>query len=182
MFARLAGGAPHDGDAVEPDADDRIARHIASRPPVDAGVALGAVRLRASQVATRHATHRRRGLRERPGDLCCTLSIRTKNSRRPSALLVKGGSKGFLARFQPQPFEPRHWDSGDLRNMWERRGSDMLMVLLEHWPEYLMEAAELGMFMISACVFATIVASASTLAAALPHAYHTAPSHGHCMV
>jgi aquaporin Z len=46
----------------------------------------------------------------------------------------------------------------------------MLMVLREHWPEYLMEAAELGMFMISACVFATILGHpTSPLAAALPH-------------
>ncbi len=46
----------------------------------------------------------------------------------------------------------------------------MLRVLREHWPEYLMEAAELGMFMISACVFATIVGHpASPLAEALPH-------------
>jgi aquaporin Z len=27
-----------------------------------------------------------------------------------------------------------------------------------HWPEYLMEAAELGIFMISACIFATLLA------------------------
>ena len=46
----------------------------------------------------------------------------------------------------------------------------MFMALRAHWPEYLMEAAELGMFMISACVFATIVGHpASPLAEALPH-------------
>ena len=46
----------------------------------------------------------------------------------------------------------------------------MFMALRAHWPEYLMEAAELGMFMISACVFATIVGHpASLLAEALPH-------------
>jgi aquaporin Z len=46
----------------------------------------------------------------------------------------------------------------------------VLMVLREHWPEYLMEAAELGMFMISACVFATILGHpASPIAEALPH-------------
>ena len=46
----------------------------------------------------------------------------------------------------------------------------MFMALRAHWPEYLMEAAELGMFMISACVFATIVEHpASPLAEALPH-------------
>ena len=45
----------------------------------------------------------------------------------------------------------------------------MLMVLRKHWPEYLMEAAELGMFMISACVFATVLwYPASPVPAALP--------------
>jgi aquaporin Z len=46
----------------------------------------------------------------------------------------------------------------------------MFKALWEHWPEYLMEAAELGMFMISACVFATILGHpASPIAKALPH-------------
>lgn len=33
----------------------------------------------------------------------------------------------------------------------------MLDALRHHWPEYLMEAAGLGLFMISACIFATIL-------------------------
>jgi aquaporin Z len=33
----------------------------------------------------------------------------------------------------------------------------MLDVLKRHWPEYLMEAAGLGMFMLSACAFATLL-------------------------
>ena len=33
----------------------------------------------------------------------------------------------------------------------------MLDALKRHWPEYLMEAAELGIFMISACVFAIVL-------------------------
>jgi aquaporin Z len=33
----------------------------------------------------------------------------------------------------------------------------MRNALMQHWPEYLMEAAGLGIFMISACVFATIL-------------------------
>jgi aquaporin Z len=46
----------------------------------------------------------------------------------------------------------------------------MFKALREHWPEYLMEAAELGMFMISACVFATILGHpASPIPEALPH-------------
>jgi len=35
----------------------------------------------------------------------------------------------------------------------------MLNKLTEHWPEYLMEAADLGTFMVSACIFATILES-----------------------
>jgi aquaporin Z len=46
----------------------------------------------------------------------------------------------------------------------------MFKALREHWPEYLMEAAELGMFMISACVFATMLGHpVSPIAKALPH-------------
>jgi aquaporin Z len=46
----------------------------------------------------------------------------------------------------------------------------MVKALLDHWPEYLMEAAELGMFMISACVFATLLGHpASPIVKALPH-------------
>jgi aquaporin Z len=46
----------------------------------------------------------------------------------------------------------------------------MLTALREHWPEYLMEAAELGMFMISACIFTAMVGHpASAIAGALPH-------------
>jgi aquaporin Z len=46
----------------------------------------------------------------------------------------------------------------------------MVKALRKHWPEYLMEAAELGMFMISACVFATILGHpASPIAKVLPH-------------
>src|SRR5256885_7100411 len=35
--------------------------------------------------------------------------------------------------------------------------SDLLEALRRHWPEYLMEAAGLGLFMISAAVFATVL-------------------------
>src|SRR5881409_3845933 len=34
-----------------------------------------------------------------------------------------------------------------------RQGKRMLQTLKQHWPEYMMEAAELGIFMISACLF-----------------------------
>jgi len=33
----------------------------------------------------------------------------------------------------------------------------MLAALRNHWPEYLMEAAELGIFMISACGFGVLL-------------------------
>jgi hypothetical protein len=43
--ARLAGGACATRGPIEPDADNRIARDIMSRPPMDAGMALGTARL-----------------------------------------------------------------------------------------------------------------------------------------
>jgi hypothetical protein len=42
---RLAGGARVTRGPVEPEADDRVARDIMSRPPIDARMALGTVRL-----------------------------------------------------------------------------------------------------------------------------------------
>lgn len=46
-----------------------------------------------------------------------------------------------------------------------------LRVLGEHWPEYLMEAAELGSFMVSACLFTALLAHpASPVVRALPDA------------
>src|SRR5262249_17194854 len=38
-----------------------------------------------------------------------------------------------------------------------REGGRMRTTLQRHWPEYGMEAAGLGMFMLSACVFATLL-------------------------
>src|SRR5919109_2563704 len=43
--ARLTGGTHATGGPVKPDAHDRVARHIVPRPPVDAGMPLGTVRL-----------------------------------------------------------------------------------------------------------------------------------------
>jgi hypothetical protein len=43
--ARPASGTRATGGAVKPDADDRIARHIVSGPPVDTGMSLESVRL-----------------------------------------------------------------------------------------------------------------------------------------
>src|SRR5947209_839526 len=44
--------------------------------------------------------------------------------------------------------------------------------LLSHWPEYLMEAAELGLFMISACAFSALLFHpASPVVAAIPSAF-----------
>lgn len=48
----------------------------------------------------------------------------------------------------------------------------MIKALREHWPEYLMEAAELGLFMISASVFGVILEHpASPIRQALPDAF-----------
>jgi hypothetical protein len=43
--ARPASRTLATGDSVKPDADDRIARHIVSGPPVDTGISLESVRL-----------------------------------------------------------------------------------------------------------------------------------------
>jgi hypothetical protein len=46
----------------------------------------------------------------------------------------------------------------------------MRKALLQHWPEYLIEAAALGLFMISACTFGTILDHPASLAhLALPN-------------
>jgi len=39
----------------------------------------------------------------------------------------------------------------------ESRNTQMIRALKAHWPEYLMEAAELGLFMLSACVFTVLL-------------------------
>src|SRR5712691_11850449 len=41
-----------------------------------------------------------------------------------------------------------------ISNRWSDR---MIEALRQHWPEYLMEAAELGLFMISACAFTVLL-------------------------
>jgi aquaporin Z len=41
----------------------------------------------------------------------------------------------------------------------------MIDALKEHWPEYLMEAAELGLFMISACAFTVLLFHPSSIVA-----------------
>jgi aquaporin Z len=48
---------------------------------------------------------------------------------------------------------PEPWIFSEPLKVSNRWSDQMIEVLREHWPEYLMEAAELGLFMISACVF-----------------------------
>jgi aquaporin Z len=43
------------------------------------------------------------------------------------------------------------------------RGKQGLVALRRHWPEYLMEGAELGLFMISACVFVVLLEHPSSV-------------------
>ena len=48
----------------------------------------------------------------------------------------------------------------------------MLAALTDHWPEYLMEAAGLGLFMVSACLFATLLEyPSSALRRAIPSSF-----------
>jgi aquaporin Z len=61
------------------------------------------------------------------------------------------------------------WSAGKPREQSVER-QPMFEALRKHWPEYLMETAELGMFMISACVFAILIEHpASPIPEALPH-------------
>src|SRR5712691_12277450 len=46
-----------------------------------------------------------------------------------------------------------------ISNRWSDR---MIEALRRHWPEYLMEAAELGLFMISACAFTVLLYHSSS--------------------
>lgn len=46
-----------------------------------------------------------------------------------------------------------------------RRSTGMVAALQKHWPEYLMEAAELGLFMFSACAFTVLLYHPSSPAA-----------------
>lgn len=48
-------------------------------------------------------------------------------------------------RFKENGYRPRYWSDG------------MTTTLKTHWPEYLMEATELGIFMISACAFGVLL-------------------------
>lgn len=44
-----------------------------------------------------------------------------------------------------------------MRRAKSKREQEMIATLKKHWPEYLMEAAELGLFMISACSFSILL-------------------------
>jgi aquaporin Z len=59
-----------------------------------------------------------------------------------------------------------------LAHMQERRALAMPRTLRQHWPEYLMEAAELGIFMISACAFTVLLEyPSSPVRQAIPEAW-----------
>jgi aquaporin Z len=52
---------------------------------------------------------------------------------------------------------PRPWGFDDPLRSSKRWNERMTDALKRHWPEYLMEATELGLFMISACVFTVVL-------------------------
>src|ERR1700751_5625756 len=51
-------------------------------------------------------------------------------------------------------------------NRWSDR---MFDALRQHWPEYLMEGAELGLFMISACAFTVLLYHPASVVAQSTH-------------
>lgn len=48
-------------------------------------------------------------------------------------------------------------DAHSLTNVGKSKVPAYLVALKRHWPEYLMEAAELGIFMLSACLFVALI-------------------------
>src|ERR1043165_8102344 len=52
---------------------------------------------------------------------------------------------------------PEQWSASEPLLAANRQSDRMLDALREHWPEYLMEGAELGLFMISACAFTVLL-------------------------
>src|SRR5262245_34480904 len=52
---------------------------------------------------------------------------------------------------------PEPWTFSDAREEEKRRSDRMIDTLKHHWAEYLMEATELGLFMISACAFTVLL-------------------------
>src|SRR5215831_3063972 len=52
---------------------------------------------------------------------------------------------------------PESWTFSTTREEEKRWSDRMIDALKQHWPEYLMEATELGIFMISACAFTVLL-------------------------
>src|SRR5216117_67421 len=64
---------------------------------------------------------------------------------------------------------PDPWSFNEPLAVSNRLSTRMIDALQRHWPEYLMEAAELGLFMISACAFVVLLEyPASLVRQALP--------------
>jgi len=73
--------------------------------------------------------------------------------------------------FETRPSEVASFSKEELKGDFFKRYSPISEVLKNHWPEYLIEAASLGLFMISAFTFATILEHpASPVHRALPNA------------
>src|SRR5215831_13344366 len=68
----------------------------------------------------------------------------------PNSISVFDSLRRRRRRLEPWAFSTARED--------EKRWSDrMIDTLKQHWPEYLMEATELGLFMISACAFTVLL-------------------------
>src|SRR5262245_30374869 len=52
---------------------------------------------------------------------------------------------------------PELWGATEPTVTAQRWSDRMIDALKQHWPEYLMEATELGLFMISACAFTVLL-------------------------
>src|SRR6516225_5752372 len=92
------------------------------------------------------------------------------------SIFASGGKlTGRAGRSSGRRAASRSRNSPGSRGVWKSRSADgsreMLGALTSHWPEYLMEGAELGVLMVLVCGFATLLEyPASPLHGALTNA------------
>lgn len=99
-------------------------------------------------------------------------SSNEKGSRRLGASQMELTSQNSISAFdilQLRSMMSVTWTPAGAQENSHRWSTRMLAALKQHWPEYLMEAAELGLFMFSACAFTVLLAHPSSpLAQAVP--------------
>src|SRR5882672_5165937 len=71
--------------------------------------------------------------------------------------LTSSDSIGVFDSLRRRMMMPEPWTFTEPLKVSNRWSQQMTAALKAHWPEYLMEATELGLFMISACAFTVLL-------------------------